>query len=115
MYPAQYYLNTVLGGEHFVTGWGFARDYHKNIQVNISGDPSLQDYVFSMKVLNTLILLTIVLLIAFNIQKSINNLNALLWIIVSHLWFIKTDFFFNDIFLYYYNFIIPINNTSLPE
>lgn len=63
-YPvAVYYMNSNMGGEHYVTGWnypgGFYIQKHFNNPASVKHDPNIQDFVFAMKfTLGTIVLLS---------------------------------------------------------
>jgi hypothetical protein len=67
IYPAAlYYMNINMGGEHYVTGWGYPSGYyikeHFKKPNSVIGDPNLQDFTFAMKfILATLVLLSFIL------------------------------------------------------
>ena len=54
LHPAGvYYMNGLMGGEHFVTGWDYPGGYYLREHFNetdaIRHDPNVQDYVFFMR------------------------------------------------------------------
>jgi len=67
IYPvALYYMNSNMGGEHYVTGWnypsGFYVSKHFKNPASVNDDPNIQDFVFAMKfVLGTLVILSFLL------------------------------------------------------
>src|SRR5258708_23252065 len=61
-----YYINSNMGGEHYVTGWEYSGGYyirkHFHLQSDIPGDPNIQDFVFAMKfVLGAIVILSFLL------------------------------------------------------
>ena len=69
LYPfAVYYMNGKMGGEHYVTGWGYPGGYYLKEHLrwdgeSVSSDPNLQDYVFFQRVmLGVLAILSIMML-----------------------------------------------------
>ncbi len=64
IYPvALYYMNSNMGGEHYVTGWGYPSGFyikkHFKNPASVKDDPNIQDFVFAMKfILGTLVILS---------------------------------------------------------
>lgn len=64
IYPvALYYMNSNMGGEHYVTGWDYPsgvyiKKHFKN-PASVKNDPNIQDFVFAMKfILGFLVILS---------------------------------------------------------
>lgn len=65
IYPvALYYMNSNMGGEHFVTTWNYPSGFYIQKYFkdpNVKNDPNLQDFVFAMKFcLGSLVILSFI-------------------------------------------------------
>lgn len=88
IYPvAMYYMNSNMGGEHYVTGWnypgGFYIQKHFKSPDSVKEDANLQDFVFAMKfILGSLVLLTFIVA-SFMITKRYNFISGISYFIFS--------------------------------
>lgn len=104
VYPiGLYYMNSNMGGEHYVTGWDYpSGNYvqkHFHEQSDIPGDPNIQDLVFAMKfVLGALVILSF-LFAAYFLNKRYGFIAGLAYfsfalsslLVNDMLWFFYTE------------------------
>jgi hypothetical protein len=97
-YPfSLYYMNTRMGGEHYVTGWDYPGHFYvkKNLKPHgaIAQDPNLQDFVFSQRTIFSTIFALSLVFACFTLWTVVSPWSALLYAglivsstIVRHEW-----------------------------